>query len=211
MLIHEVMFIIGSYLLGSIPSGFILYYLMEKKDIRNEGSGNIGAANVMRTKGKTAGIATLILDMSKAIIPILFGMHYFQSHPAVIVSGGAAAVIGHLFSPYLKLRGGKGIASFAGLILVYYYPSALIFIAVFLLTLYLTRYVSASSVAGVITVSIFFLLTQPKPIAIIILILALLIVFKHYPNFKRILHGTEYPFSPHCHSKGEKNIENNHD
>jgi len=187
---HEALFIIGSYLLGSIPFGFILYYLTEKKDIRQEGSGNIGATNVLRTKGKSAGIVTLACDMVKGVFPILYGLKHFDS-PVIIISGGAAVILGHLFPLYLKFKGGKGIASFLGVCLVFHFPSAAAFGAAFLLTFYFTRYVSASSIAGVAAVFFVILFTKVTEVSMIVFTVAVLIVIKHHTNIKRIIGGTE--------------------
>jgi glycerol-3-phosphate acyltransferase PlsY len=192
--VFEISYLIGAYLLGSIPVGFILCFLTKKKDIRHEGSGNIGATNVMRTTGKAAGIATLTLDMLKGIIPVIIGKLYFDS-PFLIFLGGAAAVLGHLFPVCLKFRGGKGIACFIGVMIAFYYPLALYFAIGFLPVFYFSRYVSISSVIGVSTVWVFSIWLQPWNISTGILLIAIIIIMKHYPNFKRIATGTEYHLS----------------
>ena len=89
---HEILFLILSYFFGSIPFGFLIFYIFEKKDIRDEGSGNIGATNVFRSKGKTAGIITLILDILKGVLPIVYGLNHFNS-PAMVMGGGAAVIV----------------------------------------------------------------------------------------------------------------------
>lgn len=188
---HEIAYILLSYLLGSIPVGFIVYYLSDRKDIRKEGSGNIGATNVLRTKGKCAAILTLLLDALKGIIPVLYGLHHFTS-PSVVIIGGAAAILGHLFPVYLKFKGGKGIACFVGVFLVFHYPSAFIFAAIFFTVVYFTRYVSAGSIVGIIAVSLFTFYAQPRTVSIVVSMIALIIILKHYSNLKRILTHTEY-------------------
>jgi glycerol-3-phosphate acyltransferase PlsY len=187
---HEIMFIISSYLLGSIPFGYILFYLTERKDIRQEGSGNIGATNVLRTKGKSAGILTLVLDACKGILPVLYGMKHFDS-PLIIIAGGAAVVLGHLFPLYIKFKGGKGIASFLGVFIVFHFPAALAFGAAFLVTFAMTRYVSASSIAAVIAVFFFTLFTQVVSVSMVVFAVTVLIILKHHDNIRRIAAGNE--------------------
>ena len=191
---HEILFIVFSYLVGSIPFGFIIYYLTEKKDIREDGSGNIGATNVLRSKGKCAGIVTLVLDMLKGGLPVLYGSIHFDS-PVLIIAGGTAAILGHLFPLYLKFKGGKGIACFLGLLTVFHFPSALAFGAVFLAALFLTRYVSVGSIAGVTVVFFITLFTQVVEVAMIVFGLTVLVVSRHRANIKRIADGTEYQFT----------------
>ncbi|UCH96743.1 MAG: glycerol-3-phosphate 1-O-acyltransferase PlsY [Candidatus Aminicenantes bacterium] len=190
MVKHEILFLVFSYLLGAIPFGYILYYLTEKKDIREEGSGNIGATNVLRAKGKIFGIITLVLDMLKGILPILYGLMHFDS-PVLIIGGGAAAILGHLYSVYLKFKGGKGVSTFLGMAAVFHFPSALVFGAVFLFTYFLTRYVSASSIAGVTAIFFVTLFTNVVEVSMIVFVVVLLIIIKHHGNIKRIIAGTE--------------------
>lgn len=187
---HDILFILCSYLLGSIPFGFIIYYLSEKKDIRKEGSGNIGATNVFRSKGKTAGFITLILDILKGFIPVFIGLKVFD-YPVVALLGGCAAVFGHMFPVFLKFRGGKGVATLAGVVLAFSLPAFLVLVSVFLLTLIGTKYVSAGSLAGVTALFFFTLFTQIVEISMIVFILTVLVFVKHRSNLKRIRSGTE--------------------
>jgi glycerol-3-phosphate acyltransferase PlsY len=191
---HEIFFLVFSYLLGSIPFGYIIFYLTEKKDIREQGSGNIGAANVLRIKGRAAGIAALVLDMLKGMVPILYGSMHFDS-PIIVMVGGAVAVLGHMFPVYLGFRGGKGIASFVGMFIAFHFPSVLAFAAVFLMVLYLTRYVSAASLSGAVVVFFITLFTRVAEISMIVLGLMILIFIKHRANLKRIADGTENRFA----------------
>jgi glycerol-3-phosphate acyltransferase PlsY len=190
---HEILFLVFSYFLGAIPFGYILCYITEKKDIRQEGSGNIGATNVLRSKGKTFGLITLALDMLKGILPILYGSMHFDT-PVLIIGGGAAAILGHLYSVYLKFKGGKGVSSFLGMFAVFHFPSALVFGAVFLFTYFLTRYISASSIAGVAAVFFVTLFTNLVEVSMIVFVVGLLIIIKHRDNIKRIIDGTESQF-----------------
>jgi glycerol-3-phosphate acyltransferase PlsY len=191
---HEISFIVFSYLLGSIPFGYLIFYFTEGKDIRALGSGNIGATNVLRSKGKVAGLLTLALDILKGAVPVIYGRIHFDL-PWLVLLGGLAVLLGHVFPVFLKFRGGKGVASLVGIFLVFYYPALLIFLAVFLLTLKLTRYVSLASLLG--TTALFFciLFTQVVETAMVAFVMLLLIVFRHSSNIQRLLAGNENKFS----------------
>jgi glycerol-3-phosphate acyltransferase PlsY len=191
---HEISFIVFSYLLGSIPFGYLIFYFSEGKDIRTLGSGNIGATNVLRSKGKLAGMLTLALDMIKGAVPVFYGLIHFDL-PWFVLLGALAVLLGHVFPVFLKFRGGKGVASLVGVFLVFYYPALLVFLAVFLLTLKLTRYVSLASLLA--TAALFFciLFTQVVESAMVVFAMLLLIAFRHRANIQRLLAGTENKFS----------------
>jgi glycerol-3-phosphate acyltransferase PlsY len=191
---HEIVFLVCSYLLGSIPFGYLIFFFSEGKDIRTMGSGNIGATNVLRSKGKAAGLATLALDILKGALPVLYGRIHFDQ-PWIVLLGGLAVLLGHVFPVFLKFRGGKGVGSLVGIFLVYFYPALLVFLAVFFLTLRLTRYVSLSSLLG--TAALFFciLFTQVVEAAMVAFGMLLLIVFRHRANIGRLLAGNENPFA----------------
>lgn len=191
---HELLFILCSYLVGSIPFGFIVYYLTDKKDIRQCGSGNIGATNVLRNKGICAALVTLALDAAKGLLPVIYGAIHFDS-PVIIIAGGAAVILGHLFSVVLKFKGGKGIATFLGVFIGFNFPAALLFGIAFLSLFYFFRYVSASSIAGVIVVFFFTLFTQVVEVSMIVFIVTAIIILKHHENIRRIVAGTENKLS----------------
>lgn len=190
MTTHEILFIVVSYLIGSIPCGFLIYYISDKKDIRKEGSGNIGATNLLRIKGKKAALITLICDMLKGALPIAYGLRYFDS-PIVVICGGAAAVIGHLFPIYLKFKGGKGVATLIGVFLIFDIPSFIVFIVTFFAVFFFTNYVSAGSIAGVSAVFFYTLFTDIVELSLIVFIIVVLILCKHISNIKRMMAGTE--------------------
>jgi glycerol-3-phosphate acyltransferase PlsY len=191
---HELFFIFFSYLLGSIPFGYLIFYFSEGKDIRTVGSGNIGATNVMRSKGKLAGLATLMLDILKGALPIVYGRSHFDL-PWIVLLGGLAVLLGHVFPVFLKFHGGKGVGSLVGVFLIFYYPALLVFLLVFFLALWLSRYVSLGSLLG--TTALFFaiLFTQVAETAMVALAMLLLIVFRHRANIGRLLAGNENKFS----------------
>ncbi|MBN2345934.1 MAG: glycerol-3-phosphate 1-O-acyltransferase PlsY [Candidatus Aminicenantes bacterium] len=190
---HEILYVLCSYLLGSIPFGYLIVYFSEGKDIRTQGSGNIGATNVLRSKGRVAGLATLALDILKGALPIVYGRVHFDL-PWIVLLGGLAVLLGHVFPVFLKFRGGKGVATLLGVFLVFYYPALLVFLGVFAVALWLTRYVSLGSLLG--TAAIFFciLFTQVVESAVVVLLMLVLIVFRHRANVGRLLAGKEARF-----------------
>jgi glycerol-3-phosphate acyltransferase PlsY len=191
---HEILYVIASYLLGSIPFGYLIFYFSEGKDIRTMGSGNIGATNVLRSKGKLAGLATLALDILKGALPIVYGRIHFEL-PWIVLLGGLAVLLGHVFPVFLKFRGGKGVATLVGVFLVFYYPALLVFLAVFFLALWLSRHVSLGSLLG--TTALFFciLFTQVVEAAMVAFLMLLVIVFRHRANIARLAAGNENKFS----------------
>ncbi|MCJ7524965.1 MAG: glycerol-3-phosphate 1-O-acyltransferase PlsY [Candidatus Aminicenantes bacterium] len=193
---HEIYFVVCSYLLGSVPFGYLIFYLSEGKDIRGLGSGNIGATNVLRSKGKLAGLATLLLDVLKGALPIVYGRIHFDL-PWIVLLGGLAVLLGHVFPVFLKFRGGKGVGSLVGVFLVFYYPALLVFLLVFFLTLWLSRYVSLGSLLGASALFFCILFTQVAEASIVVLLMLLLIVFRHRANIQRLLAGNENKFSFH--------------
>jgi glycerol-3-phosphate acyltransferase PlsY len=190
---HEILYVIASYALGSIPFGYLIFYFSEGKDIRTMGSGNIGATNVLRSKGKLAGLATLALDILKGALPIIYGRIHFDL-PWILL-GGLAVLLGHVFPVFLKFRGGKGVATLVGVFLVFHYPALLAFLAVFFLALWLSRYVSLGSLLG--TTALFFcvLFTQVVEAAMVAFVMLLVIVFRHGANIARLMAGNENKFS----------------
>lgn len=190
----EILFIVCSYLLGVIPFGLVFYFLTGKKDTGGEGSGNIEPADILRTRGKRAGIVTWILDMLKGIVVIAYGLRHFDS-PITVMLGGGAVIIGHLFPLYLKFKGGKGVAALVGVFMVFHFPSAVVFASVFFLTLFFTKYVSAGSIAGVTALFFFTLFTHIVEVSTIVLVVVLLIILKHRSNIQRLTAGTENKFN----------------
>jgi acyl phosphate:glycerol-3-phosphate acyltransferase len=191
---HDISFIVFSYLLGSIPFGYLIFLVSEGKDIRTLGSGNIGATNVLRSKGKLAGILTLVLDIIKGAVPMIYGRIHFDL-PWLVLLGGLAVLLGHVFPVFLKFRGGKGVASLVGVFLVFYYPALLVFLAVFFLVLLLTRYVSLASLLAATALFFCILFTQVAEAAMVAFVMLLLIVFRHRANIGRLMAGNENKFS----------------
>ncbi len=172
------------YLLGSIPFGLILMRAAGGPDVRTIGSGNIGATNVLRTGRKGLAAATLICDMLKGTLAVLLAAH-FGGHDASLVAG-LAAFLGHLFPVWLKFKGGKGVATYIGVLIGLVWPGALIFCATWLAVAWAFRYSSLSAlVASAITPLALWLLGEPGPAALFLLLTALL-WFMHRANISRL-------------------------
>lgn len=188
---------VGGYLLGSIPFGVIVTRAGGAGDVRAIGSGNIGATNVLRTGRKDLALATLLLDAGKGAVALLLARHLLHSDVAAAVAGGAA-FIGHLFPIWLKFKGGKGVATFFGLILAAAWPLGLMAAGVWLLTAALFRFSSLSALVAAAATP--FLALAPwsaagLPVAMPILALtaaaAVLIWVRHSENIGRLLKGAE--------------------
>ncbi|GJL79271.1 MAG: glycerol-3-phosphate acyltransferase [Nitrospinaceae bacterium] len=182
-----------SYLLGSIPFG-ILFARKSNVDIRNHGSGNIGATNVARVLGKKAGLLTLAGDVFKGLAAVAIASR-FLDHPWEIAVAGLMAFIGHVYSVFLKFKGGKGVATGLGIFL-YLMPLATVSsMAVFGVSLWASGYVSVGSILAALSIPLFGIYYQIPPEFIAVsVIVALIVVSKHQGNLERILAGTEARF-----------------
>lgn len=178
-----------AYLSGSIPFGLLLTRLAGLGDIRKQGSGNIGATNVLRTGNKKLALATLLLDAIKGVVPVVVARLYFSVDIAAIA--GVLAVIGHMFPVWLAFKGGKGVATTLGVVLAICFPLGLIACGAWLAVFLLSRYSSLSSLTAMAAtaVSAYFLSTAVVFYAM--LSLALLVVIRHHANIKRLLKGEE--------------------
>ena len=177
-----------SYLMGSIPFGFILTKIFLKKDIREIGSGNIGATNALRTGNKVIGYATLILDISKAIIPVIYTKINF---PELIFVASLCAFLGHVFPIWLKFKGGKGVATYVGILFSINILFGLIFAISWLITFVLTKYSSLSSLIGSLSLPAYLLVTGQTNNVIFFIIMFVLIFFTHRENVKRLKNKEE--------------------
>ena len=177
-----------SYLMGSIPFGFILTKIFLNKDIRNIGSGNIGATNALRTGNKVLGYATLMLDISKAIIPVIYTKINF---PELIFVASLCAFLGHVFPIWLKFKGGKGVATYVGILFSINILFGLIFAISWLITFVLTKYSSLSSLIGSLSLPVYLLVTGQTNNVIFFIIMFVLIFFTHRENVKRLKNKEE--------------------
>lgn len=176
------------YLLGSIPFGLVLTRLAGLGDVRSIGSGNIGATNVLRTGNKTLAAATLLGDMLKGTAAAAIAANWGIEYAA---AAGFGAFIGHLFPIWLNLKGGKGVATYLGVLLAFSWKAALAFAAIWLAVAYLSRHSSLSAlVAAVLTPVILYLLGLPD-IAGLFAVMTALVLWKHKDNIQRLKMGTE--------------------
>jgi len=178
-----------AYLIGSVPFGLLLTRLAGIGDLRRIGSGNIGATNVLRTGRKGLALATLALDLLKGAIPVWLALRYLGPDMAVVV--GLGAVLGHCFPVWLKFKGGKGVATAAGVVIVLTPAVAAIAVGIFLLAVLATRYVSLGSILGTIAAAPAAWFMGHPQAAELYLVLALIIVLKHAGNIRRLAQGTE--------------------
>ena len=179
--------ILISYLLGSIPFGFLLTKIILKKDIREIGSGNIGATNVLRTGNKIIGYSTLILDILKAVIPILFIKIQF---PEFIFISSLAVFLGHVFPIWLKFNGGKGVATYVGILFCINYILGFFFIAIWLVVFFISKYSSLSSLLASLIIPIYYFFIDTENYYFFI-IMFILIFYTHRENIKRLKNNTE--------------------
>ena len=177
-----------SYLMGSIPFGFILTKIFLKKDIREIGSGNIGATNALRTGNKIIGYATLILDICKAIIPVIYTKINF---PELIFIASLCAFLGHVFPIWLKFKGGKGVATYVGILFSINILFALIFAISWIITFVFTKYSSLSSLIGSLSLPTYLLITGQTNNVSFFIIMFVLIFFTHRENVKRLKNKEE--------------------
>jgi glycerol-3-phosphate acyltransferase PlsY len=208
MILASFLIVVVAYLLGSIPTGYLLVRLFRKQDIRSVGSGNIGATNVLRSGGKGLGAATFLLDVLKGCAAVwvggLLGELLLPEMPFRDAQAIAAlaAVIGHMFPVWLHFRGGKGVATGFGVFLVAAPLAALAAITTFALILLISRYVSLASIIGAGSFPVFawFLVHGDKPVFYIVVqaAVALLIIVKHHQNIGRLMAGTESRFGAHA-------------
>ena len=179
---------IASYLMGSIPFGLILTKLFLNKDIREIGSGNIGATNALRTGNKLIGYSTLILDIAKAIIPVIYVKINYSD---LIYIASLCAFLGHVFPIWLKFKGGKGVATYVGILFSINIILGFVFIASWVFIFLLSKYSSLSSIIGSISIPIYILIAGQINDAIFFAIMFILIFFTHRENIKRLINKEE--------------------
>ena len=183
-------FLIGiiSYLMGSIPFGFILTKIFLKKDIREIGSGNIGATNVLRTGNKTIGYSTLVLDILKAVTPVIYVKIFYQDF---LYIASLCAFLGHVFPIWLKFKGGKGVATYVGILFAINIYFGIIFTISWFITFFISKYSSLSSLVGAASIPIYLLILTQFDQGIFFTIMFVLIFFTHRENIKRLKNKEE--------------------
>ncbi len=200
---YEIFFIFGAYLIGSFPTSAIIAKLKGVPDLTKEGSGNLGATNVSRVIGKKFGLITLLIDAGKGFLPVFLAVESFRQNGSVLQFMAAkdliflsliiiAPVAGHCFSVFIKFKGGKGVATGLGVFLAVSPEAVLIAFLIFLAILFSSKYVSLASIVSAFFMPflVFYTLKNIYIFAASMLIAAL-IIYKHYPNIKRLANGTE--------------------
>ena len=186
------LFVVLAYLLGSVSFSILVVRLIAGKDIRQEGSGNAGATNVLRNHGAKAGVVVALLDVAKGAAAV-WAMRAVTGDPRYLAAAALAVVLGHVFPVFFRFRGGKGVATTVGAFLVLAPGATLVVMGLFAAVVALTRYVSLGSVlaAAALPPVALYLFRAPDPEALAAGAVALLVLFKHLDNLKRLAAGTE--------------------
>ena len=177
-----------SYLFGSIPFGLLLTKFFLKKDIREIGSGNIGATNALRSGNKLIGYLTLILDITKAVLPVLFVK---INYPELVYLSAFCSFLGHVFPIWLRFKGGKGVATYLGILFVINLSYGIIFITIWIFIFILSKYSSLSSILATSSIPIFLLISKNFSEVIFFIIMFVLIFYTHRENIKRLKNKEE--------------------
>ena len=183
-------FLIGiiSYLMGSVPFGFILTKIFLKKDIREIGSGNIGATNALRTGNKVIGYSTLVLDIFKAVAPVIYVKVFYEDF---LYIASLCVFLGHVFPIWLKFKGGKGVATYVGILFTINIYFGIIFTISWFITFFISKYSSLSSLVGAASIPIYLLVLTQFDQGIFFTIMFVLIFFTHRENIKRLKNKEE--------------------
>jgi glycerol-3-phosphate acyltransferase PlsY len=186
--LYDVLALVTGYLLGSIPFGLILTKLAGHGDVRDIGSGNIGATNVLRTGNTPLAALTLILDALKGTAAVLIGARFAQD---AAILGGLGAFLGHLFPVWLGFRGGKGVATYIGVLLGLYWPGAIAYCVTWLLVAAVTRYSSLAALVASAVVPCLLLWIGETRMALLFLFFTVLLFWRHADNIGRLMRGEE--------------------
>jgi glycerol-3-phosphate acyltransferase PlsY len=192
--------VVLGYFLGSIPFGYLLVRAKGGGDIRQIGSGNIGATNVARTSGWAVGIATLLLDAAKGSAAVWIAGHFSGGSIRIMMFAGLAAIVGHVFPIWLQFQGGKGVATALGVFLAICWPAAAASVVLFILVALFYRYISLASISAAASLPLFIYIlyaprhAPPSAVSVCTLLATVIVVAKHRDNIERLLAGTEPRF-----------------
>ncbi len=187
----KVLFLLASYLVGAIPTGYILFRIKERRDVRTFGSGSTGATNIFRLAGLAYALPVVVFDVLKGFVPAFLALRFFGDI-RMSLAAGALAVIGHCYPVYIGFRGGKGVATSMGAFLCFSWPGALVSLGVFVLVITLTRYVSLGSLLAAFSFPVWSLVFLPGTIVFYgSAVVALVIVIRHGGNIERLITGRE--------------------
>jgi len=182
------------YFFGSIPFAYILPKIFGLGDIRNIGSGNVGATNVLRAGNKLLAIIVLAFDIIKGFVPLFVLKNYYHNELSeiIILFIGSAAILGHIFPIWLKFKGGKGVATYIGFLFAINYIFGIIFIITWLLIAFLKKYSSLASITSLVLLPLFVMLfSYEKQIIYLLILINLIIISKHYSNIYRLINKSE--------------------
>ena len=185
---HILLALAFGYLLGSIPFGLVLTRLTGGPDLRTTGSGNIGATNVLRTGNKGLAALTLLADALKGTVAVLVAGWF---GPDLALYAGLAAFLGHIFPVWLNFKGGKGVATYLGVLAGIHWPAALAFAVVWLGVAFLTRFSSLAALVAALVVPVFLYFLGHGSAAALFVIMTAIVYYKHWPNISRLMAGTE--------------------
>lgn len=189
--------VIAAYLMGGIPFGLILVRMRTGNDVRAAGSGNIGATNVLRTSGKTLGLLTLLLDGAKGWFAVFVASRLTGGNVGWMSAAAVVVIAGHIFSPYLKFTGGKGVATFTGAFLFLTPATVLVLLVLFVAAVWYQPYVSFGSVfcALVFPLGVWLIERPPLTVLAAALVTCAMVIYKHQGNIERLFAGTERKFT----------------
>ena len=187
----KILFLIFSYLLGAFPSGYVFFWMTDRKDIRDFGSGSTGATNFARVKGFVRGIPVMLIDILKGALPVYCALRFFPELEVALLAA-LLAVLGHCFPVYLKFRGGKGVATSVGALAVFGIKPVLLTLGTFILVIVITRYVSLGSILSTLCFPLFaFILKSEKEIILLGVVFFGLVFIRHSGNIQRLIEGSE--------------------
>jgi len=181
--------LVVGYLFGSIPSGYLLARAAGLGDVRTIGSGNIGATNVLRTGNKGLAALTLVLDALKGAVPVWLALHYLGLYPAMLA--GLGAFLGHLFPVWLGFKGGKGVATYIGVLLGLAWQGVIVFAIAWLLVAFVTRFSSLAALVAAVAVPVALVFLGRLELAELFAVMSAIVFIKHRPNIERLVAGTE--------------------
>lgn len=187
----KILFLLFSYLLGAFPSGYVFFWITDKKDIRNFGSGSTGGTNLFRLKGWKWALPAILIDIFKGTIPVYLALRIFPELEFALICA-VLAVLGHCFPVYLKFRGGKGVATAMGAYAALAFKSSLFALVTFILVIAITRYVSLGSLLATFCLPLFaFFFKSKKEIIFLGIVLFVIIIIRHLGNIQRLVKGNE--------------------
>jgi glycerol-3-phosphate acyltransferase PlsY len=216
---YDLIAIVAGYLVGAIPFGYLIPRIFGAGDIRQVGSGNVGATNAYRAAGPVAGILVLIFDIGKGVAAVMLARLISNTNlppEYLVLAVGMAAILGHIFTLFLSFKGGKGVNTALGVMIMILPLEVIAAIIIFIVTVSISKYISLGSILGAVTLflavlaeTIFDIRKIPSAYLVTTLLLLILIIFAHRSNIKRIFDGRENRFSFHSRTAGDVEVKEN--